>query len=158
MSNVQSGVGSLTDYAEHLDSIGSILAANYPGEVNDLFWITTPQVRTSLQKLVSSEDDQYLVPPPWIQSLKPLTTTALIQTGSSPDEHISMIGDFRECLLGVRPGGLILEVFRTGFATDNQGAEYDALAGCGLMIRLFHRVDVAVLRPDWISYMENIAV
>lgn len=153
--NEQTSVGFLSDYSEHLDAIIDILNANFDGEVSDLVWLTSPKVAGALAKLTDG-DDNPLVMPDWLKSMRCLMTTNLVELSDSPDTYYSIVGSFRDVILGVRSSGLQVELLRTGSAVDGGGNTFNALTGLGMFIRCYMRMDCCCLYPAHLNVLSGI--
>ena len=72
---------------------------------------------------------QPLRPTPWAADLRRFSTTSISTTeGGSSDESYMLVGDFRQCLVGMRTSGINLEVLREGTVTDSSGESWNATA------------------------------
>ena len=74
---------------------------------------------------------QPLRPTPWAADLRRFSTTSISTTeGGSSDESYMLVGDFRQCLVGMRTSGINLEVLREGTVTDSSGESWNATSSC----------------------------
>ena len=154
--NEVTGVGTPTDYAEVSDAVGDIFNANYAGEPSKLAWIMHPRDAKTYDGLTDSTG-QPLQPTPWAAAVRRLTTTSLPSTeGGGSNESASLVGDFSQCIIGVRTSGAVIQILDSGQVTDGSNKTHNAASQMKKLIRAYMRADVALLRPTWFTKLEGI--
>ena len=138
-------------------AITSILAANYPGDVSDLAWIMNPTIGGTYDGLVTgiSSDNTPLEPTPWVRQLQRLFTTNLA-VASSPEQYNMVVGDFRECLVGMRTSGVVIDVLDQGQVTDSDSVSWNATTQFMRFVRARIRVDALLMRPTWFTVLSGV--
>jgi HK97 family phage major capsid protein len=119
--------GAVATYDDLIDGIQSVEEANGVPSA----WITTPAIKATLSKLTG--DDQYLAPPVGVAELERFVTTTC-------PVGVSYLGDFTQCVLGVRKGQQIeLSTTAGDFFTKHQ-----------VGVKIVFRGDFNCLRPSHI--------
>ena len=67
-----------------------------------------------------------------------------------------LVGDFRQCLVGMRTSGINIEVLREGTVSDSSGDSFNATTQLLRHVRAYMRVDVALLRPTWFTVLSGV--
>lgn len=153
--NSIAAVGTPSDYSKVTEAVGDILAANYSGEPDGLAWILHPRDGETFDKLKDTTG-QPLQPTPWASKLKRFSTTSLPTTGGGGTESTSIVGDFSQCLIGLRTNGVVVRVLDSGQVTDSNGYTHNAASELKRLIVAYLRADVAVLRPTWFTALTGI--
>ena len=154
-------IGTPTDYSHATQAVGKILQDNFQGATSELSWITHPRDAETYDGLVDTTG-QPLMPTPWAQSLQKRHTTSLPTDGGvGNDESSSIIGAFREVILGTRLRGLMIRVLDSGQVDvkDSAGATTETINAATQLMKLIvcHiRADVCVLRPSWFVKLTGI--
>jgi len=139
-------VGTPTSYAHISDAVEKVLTANYQGQVADLGWVSHPRDLATLDKLQAT-DDQPMQPSVWASQLQRFSTTSIpTNLGGGSDESWSLVGDFSQCIIGLRYAGTRVEVFREGSVTG-----HNAVEDAKVLIRGLMRMDVGVARPGFFT-------
>ncbi|MEN1679878.1 MAG: phage major capsid protein [Planctomycetota bacterium] len=153
--NTITAVGIPTNYTAPTSAIQSILAANYPGDVSRLAWLRNPRDGATYDGLTDSIG-QPLQPTPWASRLRPdYTTSFATDGGAANDESQMIIGDFSQVIFGMR-SGVRFETFRSGMVNHSDGAVVNAFSQLGILLRAYMRVDVAVMRPSWMTVLNGV--
>jgi HK97 family phage major capsid protein len=154
--NAINTVGTPANYSKFSLAIGDIMAANYPGTVEQLAWINHPRTDDTLDGLADTTG-QPLQPTPRVQKLRRYSTTSLpINEGGGTDESVSVVGDFSQLVVGMRTRGITIRVLDAGTVTDSVGDSINANTQLMRHIVAYVRADVAVLRPSWFTVMDGI--
>lgn len=155
--NTQTSVGTPTTYGQITTAITSILNANYQGDISSLAWIMNPTIGGTYDGLKTgiSSDNTPLEPTPWVRQLRRMYTTNLAATGS-PQAYNMVIGDFRECLVGMRTSGVVIDVLDSGSVTDTDGDTWNATTQYMRFVRARIRVDAVLMRPTWFSVLSGV--
>ena len=154
--NTITSVGTPTSYSHLTSAIKSIFEANYDRELRDMAWITNPRDGATYDGLADTTG-QPLRPTPWAADLRRFSTTSISTTeGSGSNESYMLVGDFRQCLVGMRTSGINLEVLREGTVTDASGDSWNATTQLLRHVRAYMRVDVALLRPTWFTVLSGV--
>jgi HK97 family phage major capsid protein len=143
--NQISAVGTPTDYNKFIDAHVDVLNAN--GEPDA--WIMNPTTVGSLAKLptgLAGDKTQLRTPAPLDTLPRFVTTTLVNNGGAGTNESASIIGDFDMLGLAMRTG-LTLEASRTAA---------DTMSKAEVLIRLYARIDVAILRPKFFTRLIGI--
>lgn len=155
-TNVTTSVGTPASYAKITDAVGKILKENYPGEVSSLAWILHPRDAMTFDGLVDTTG-QPKQPTPWAEQLQRLSTTSLpTDEGGGSNESISIIGDFSQCVVGMRNEAISVRIIEAGEVEDAAGVKLNAVSQFAQFIVAHLRADVALLRPTWFTVMEDI--
>jgi HK97 family phage major capsid protein len=137
--------GALTGYDHFLDGYGMVLNANGAPDA----WVMNPTVQMGLAKTatgLAGDKTQLRVPVP-LDTLPKFVTTSLVNNGGvGANESASIIGDFDMLGLALRTG-LTLEASRTAA---------DVMSKVEVLIRLYARIDVAILRPKFFTRIKGI--
>ena len=107
-------------------------------------WIMNPTTQIALAKTptgLSGDKTQLRMPQPLDTLPKFVTTTLVNNGGVGTNESASIIGDFDMLGLAMRTG-LTLEASRTAA---------DVMTKVEVLIRLYARMDVAILRPKFFT-------
>lgn len=154
--NAITGVGTPASYAKVTEAVGDILAANYPGEVSALSWAMNPRDAETFDALVDLQG-QPKQPTPWAASLKKLHTTSLPSAdGGGGNESSMIVGDFSQVLIGMRTTGVVVQILDSGQVTDADGKSFNAASQLMRFIRCYARMDVAVMRPTWLTKLTGV--
>jgi HK97 family phage major capsid protein len=154
--NTITSVGTPTSYSHLTSAIKSIFEANYDRELRDMAWITNPRDGATYDGLADTTG-QPLRPTPWAADLRRFSTTSISTTeGGGGNESYMLVGDFRQCLVGMRTSGINLEVLREGAVTDSSGDSWNATTQLLRHVRAYMRVDVALLRPTWFAVLSGV--
>lgn len=155
--NAITSVGTPTDYTDPSEAIRDILTANYSGPVSGLKWILHPRDGFSYDGLVAALEGQPQRKTPWISEVEQLYTTSIaIDEGGGDNESYSVLGDFSQMLIGVRPSGVVFRRLNAGTATGTDGKTYNAVTQLLEHLVAHVRIDVALMRPSWFSLMSGI--
>lgn len=155
--NSQTGVGTPSNYSQITTAVRDILAANYPGEIQDLAWVMNPTVGGTYDGLVTgiSSDNTPLEPTPWVRQLMRLYTTNLAATGS-PQSYNTIVGDFSQLLVGMRTSGVVIDVVDGGSVTDSDSISWNATSQFLRHVRARIRVDSVVMQPGFFSVLSGV--
>ena len=154
--NLVDSVGTPANYAKVSEAVGKIMRANYPGAVDDLTWIQSPRDAETYDQLVAT-DGQPLQPTPWAAALRRAATTSLpTDLGAGSNESESVVGDFSQCLVGMRTTGINIRVLDAGEIDDVDGFTHNAASQLKKLIVCYMRADVALLRPSWFTVLDGI--
>ena len=154
--NSITSVGTPTSYSHLTSAIKSIFEANYDRELRDMAWVTNPRDGATYDGLADTTG-QPLRPTPWAADLRRFSTTSISTSeGGGSNESYMLVGDFRQCLVGMRTSGINLEVLREGTVTDAAGDSWNATTQLLRHVRAFMRVDVALLRPTWFTVLSGV--
>ena len=138
--NEIAAAGTPADYSKFVDAYVDVLNAN--GVPNA--WVMNPATVGSLSKLptgIAGDKTQLRMPTP-LDTLPRFVTTTLVNNGGVGDnESASIVGDFSMLGLAMRTG-LTLEASRTAA---------DTMSKVEVLIRLYARMDVAILRPKFFT-------
>jgi hypothetical protein len=96
-----------------------------------------------------------LEPTPWVRQLMRHYTTNLAASGS-PQMYNMIVGDFRECLVGMRTSGVVIDVLDAGQVTDSNSETWNATTQFLRFIRARIRVDSILMRPTWFSVLSGV--
>ena len=155
-TNATLTVGTPANYAKITDAVGKILNANYPGELSSLAWILHPRDAQTFDGLVDTTG-QPKQPTPWAAQLQRLSTTSLPTTeGGGSNESCSIIGDFSQCVVGMRNEALSVRIIEAGEVEDAAGVKINAVSQFAQFVVAHLRADVALLRPTWFTVLEDI--
>lgn len=136
-------VGTVADYNELVDAWVKVLTAN--GTPNG--YIVTPKLAGQLEQLVAGVDGQYLKAPASIAGLERFISSMLpTNLGVGTNESVAFLGDFTQCLFGVRQG-MLLEV------TNSGGTAFD---NHQVLIKLTWRGDFAITNPTHLVKLTGI--
>jgi len=153
--NTIATVGTPTDYSAMTSAVSAILAANYPGEIGGLSWITNPREGETFDGLTDTTG-QPLNPTPWAGALKRFSTTSLPSTeGGGSDESVSIIGDFSQVLVGMKGSGITVRILDSGQVSDGT-VTHNAASELKKLVVAHMRADVALLRPAWMTVLSGI--
>lgn len=153
--NTIAGVGTPADYTKVSAAVGSILDANYQGEVSGMSWITNPRDGLTFDGLTDTTG-QPLNPTPWAGDLRRLSTTSLpADEGGGSNESVSIIGDFSQVLVGMRTTGVNIRILDSGQVSD-ANETHNATSQLKKIIVAHLRADVALLRPSWMTVLSGI--
>jgi HK97 family phage major capsid protein len=155
--NTIGSVGLPANWANPSAATGDILAANYPHDVSELAWISHPAV-AEIYDGVKDTTNQPLAMTPWVSQLKRFYTSALPSTEGGGAEHVGIVGDFREVLVGMRTDGVVVEVLSSGSATDSDSTTWNAASQLMRFIRCYIRLDVALMHPSWLTVSSGITL
>jgi len=134
--------GGTISYQDFSNAVQQVAAAN--GEAKAAIY--HPQTAGDLDRLLDG-NGQWLVPPDSFKGLKHLTTTQVpITLGAGEDETEAYVGDFSHLWLGVR----------TQARVEASREANDAFKKLQVLIRVYARVDVAVVRPAHFSVIQGI--
>ena len=154
--NSITSVGTPTSYSHLTSAIKSIFEANYDRELSEMAWISNPRDGATYDGLADTTG-QPLRPTPWAADLRRYSTTSISTTeGGGGNESYMLVGDFRQCLVGMRTSGINLEVLREGTVTDASGDSWNATTQLLRHVRAYMRVDVALLRPTWFTVLSGV--
>jgi HK97 family phage major capsid protein len=154
--NSITSVGTPTSYSHLTSAIKSIFEANYDRELSEMAWISNPRDGATYDGLADTTG-QPLRPTPWAADLRRFSTTSISTTeGGGGNESYMLVGDFRQCLVGMRTSGINLEVLREGTVTDASGDSWNATTQLLRHVRAYMRVDVALLRPTWFTVLSGV--
>ena len=124
--------------------------------MRDMAWISNPRDGATYDGLADTTG-QPLRPTPWAADLRRFSTTSISTTeGGGGNESYMRVGDFRQCLVGMRTSGINLEVLREGTVTDASGDSWNATTQLLRHVRAYMRVDVALLRPTWFTVLSGV--
>jgi HK97 family phage major capsid protein len=143
------GIGT-PNYADAIDAVRRILAANHPGAMDRLSWVMNPREWATYAGLVSTgagADGQPLQAPPALDALRRFTTTQI--------DGRMIVGDFSAAVLGIR-SGVQVEVLNGGSATDAGGLTLDAVSNDCQFMRITVRFDVGIMRPTWFVVLDGV--
>jgi HK97 family phage major capsid protein len=152
--NAITGVGTPTDYSDISLAVGDVMAANYPGEVEGLSWISSPRTDDTYDGLQDTTN-QPLMPTPRVAKLKRFSTTALPENEGS-SEAVSIVGDFSQLVFGMRTNSVNIRILEAGTVTDDSGDTWNAASQLLKHIVCYIRADVALLRPTWFTVLSGI--
>jgi hypothetical protein len=99
---------------------------------------------------------QPLRPSPWAEQLQKLFTTSISITEGTGADSYSVVGSFKEMLIGMRTTGVQIRRIPAGTATDADGVTHSAVDELKEWIVAFLRADVAILRPSWFTVLSGI--
>ena len=154
--NTITSVGTPTSYSQLTSAIKSIFESNYDRELRDIAWVTNPRDGATYDALADTTG-QPLRPTPWASDLRRFSTTSISTTeGGGSNESYMLIGDFRQCLVGMRTTGVNIEVLREGTVSDSSGDEWNATTQLLRHVRAYMRLDVALLRPSWFTVLSGV--
>ena len=154
--NSITSVGTPTSYSHLTSAIKSIFEANYDRELRDVAWVTNPRDGATYDGLADTTG-QPLRPTPWAADMRRFSTTSIAtDEGGGSNESYMIVGDFRQCLVGMRTSGVNLEVLREGTVTDSSGDSWNATTQLMRHVRAYMRVDVALLRPTWFTVLSGV--
>ena len=154
--NSITSVGTPTNYSHLTSAIKSIFEANYDRELRDVAWVTNPRDGATYDGLADTTG-QPLRPTPWAADMRRFSTTSIAtDEGGGSNESYMIVGDFRQCLVGMRTSGVNLEVLREGTVTDSSGDSWNATTQLLRHVRAYMRVDVALLRPTWFTVLSGV--
>lgn len=145
-------VGSLANFDDFCDAVGMIMDDNFAGAVSDLALIASPRDLRTLAKLKDTTN-QPLNPPQWYRDLRgPFSTTTLGTSGNTN----AIVGDFSQVLIGAKPSGITIRVLESGSATDASSITWNAASQLMKLIAVHSRLDVAILRPQFLTKLLDI--
>ena len=154
--NSITSVGTPTNYSHLTSAIKSIFEANFDRELRDVAWVTNPRDGATYDGLADTTG-QPLRPTPWAADMRRFSTTSIAtDEGGGSNESYMIVGDFRQCLVGMRTSGVNLEVLREGTVTDSSGDSWNATTQLLRHVRAYMRVDVALLRPTWFTVLSGV--
>jgi HK97 family phage major capsid protein len=154
--NTITSVGTPTNYSHLTSAIKSIFEANFDRELRDVAWVTNPRDGATYDGLADTTG-QPLRPTPWAADMRRFSTTSIAtDEGGGSNESYMIVGDFRQCLVGMRTSGVNLEVLREGTVTDASGDSWNATTQLLRHVRAYMRVDVALLRPTWFTVLSGV--
>ncbi len=154
--NSETSVGTPSDWSDLSSAIGQILTANYPGRLEDLSLIYHPRDAQTYADLVDSTTGQPLNPLPWPAAVRKFTTTALsIVEGVGGHESSMLVLDGSQVVVGLRRN-ITVQVFDSGSATDSGGITRGAVSQLLKWIRVYARLDAALLRPSWVTKLTGV--
>ena len=154
--NAITSVGTPTNYSHLTSAIKSIFEANFDRELRDVAWVTNPRDGATYDGLADTTG-QPLRPTPWAADMRRFSTTSIAtDEGGGSNESYMIVGDFRQCLVGMRTSGVNLEVLREGTVTDSSGDSWNATTQLLRHVRAYMRVDVALLRPTWFTVLSGV--
>jgi HK97 family phage major capsid protein len=153
--NTVTSVGTPTNYDEMTTAVKELLVDNYSGDISGLAWIAHPRDYATYDGLVDTTN-QSLRPTQWVGDLKRFSTTELpINGGAGTNESSMIVGDFTQCVLGMRTNGVQIRVSADGIANDGS-SDINATSQLLRWIIAFVRADVAVLRPDHFTALTGV--
>ena len=135
-------------------------AANYQGDVSGLSWISSPRDVDLLSNLKTgiSSDNTPLMMPERVKMLQHFQTTSVdTDEGSGSDESWSIIGDFSQCVVGMRTSGVNIRIASDGTVNDGS-SDINATSQLMRHVVAYMRADVALLRPTWFTVLSGITV
>ncbi len=154
--NTIGSVGTPASYGSISLAVGDIMAANYAGNVEGLSWISGPRTDDTYDGLADTTG-QPLQPTPRVAKLQRLSTTALPENeGAGADEAVSIVGDFRQLVFGMRTNSINVRILEAGTVTDGSGSTWNANTQLLKHIVCYLRADVALLRPTWFTVLSGI--
>lgn len=137
--------GAIAGYDPFLDAYAMVLNANGAPDG----WIMNPTTQIALAKLatgLAGDRTQLRVPMP-LDALPKFVTTSLANNGGEgSNESASIIGDFD--MLGL--------ALRTGLTLEASRVAADTMSKVEVLIRLYARIDVAILRPKFFTRLLGI--
>jgi HK97 family phage major capsid protein len=152
-------VGSIStpdDYSDVTSAVEKVLSANFPGEISALAWVNHPRTAKTYDALEDTTG-QPLQPTPWASQLTRMTTTSLpINEGGGTNEAVGVIGDFTQCVVGMRNEALNIRILEAGEVTDATGVTINAVSQMARFVVAYLRADVALLRPNWFTVLSGI--
>ena len=158
--NTIASVGTPTNYDDYNNAIGDVYAANYQGDVSGLSWISSPRDVDLLSNLKTgiSSDNTPLMMPERVKMLQHFQTTSVdTDEGSGSDESWSIIGDFSQCVVGMRTSGVNIRIASDGTVNDGS-SDINATSQLMRHVVAYMRADVALLRPKWFTVLSGITV
>jgi HK97 family phage major capsid protein len=154
--NTVTGVSTPDDYSDVSNAVYKVMNANYPGEPSALAWVRHPREAKTYDAL-KEVGGQPLQPTPWAAAIQKLQTTSLPTTeGGGGNESIGIIGDFAQCVVGMRTSGLTIRILEAGSVTDSDGITHQAASEMKRLIVAYLRADVVLLRPTWFTLLSGI--
>jgi HK97 family phage major capsid protein len=158
--NTIAAVGTPTTYAHLRQAVGDVLVANYDGDLNRLAWIMNPAVGEVYDGLVTgiSNDNTPLTKSPWVEALRPFMTTTLAASSDSPNQYTMIVGDMSQVTVGMRTSGIRVEVLNEGTVTDASSVDFNATTQFLRHIRAYARLDVAIMRPTWLTVLSGVTL
>ncbi len=141
------------DYSDLETALEKIRLANYVGEDSALSWIRHPRDASQYNRLQDTLM-QPLQPTPGAAALRKFQTTSLpINLGGGAESEM-IVGDFSQIIIGMRTTATI-RILPAG--TVDIGAErFDASEQFGAIVAMHARVDVAVIRPQWLTVVDGV--
>ena len=128
---------------------------NYVGDPSSLAWLMCPKLAESYDQLVDTTG-QPLMPTKWAGSLKQVITNQIPDNLGAGTKTEVFIGDFSQMVFFFRRG-LIIEVLRDGVIQNKvtSAIEHNLLQEYKLVLRASWRVDVILMRPNWLTVLHN---
>ena len=156
--NSQTGIGSLSSYDQIIVGIRQIMQSNYPGAVENLSWITGPEIAASFASLKTglTNDHSPLPKPDWVMKLNQFVTTSLGAQATSPLTYQNLIGPFDQILVGFRNAGMTVQILDAGTAVDASGDSWNAVTQHLRFLRISLRMDFCVMQPTWFAKLDAI--
>jgi len=136
-----------TTYNDVSNAVKEVLKDNYNGAIEDLAWVSHPDVLALYDQLADTTN-QPMLPTPWVAALRKFATTTL----AAPTDGDMIVGDFSQVLIGVRTAGITIRVVDGGTMTGGG----DAVDAYSRTIVAAMRRDVAILQPTWFTHVENV--
>jgi len=154
--NTIASVGTPSDYSKFSLAVGDIMAANYPGEVSGLSWITNARTDDTLDVLEDSTGQPLQMTPRVSQLRRYSTETLPSDEGGGSDEAVSIVGHFPQLVFGMRTNSAIVRILDSGTVTDASSDTWNANTQLLKHIVVYLRADVALLRPSWFTVLTGI--
>lgn len=142
------------DYLDLESAIELIRANDYPGETSGLSWVMNPRDASQYGRLQAS-DLQPLRPTPGAAALRQFQTTSLPTDLGSGSASEMIVGDLSQVIVGVRTGASV-RFLPAGSVNDGSGNTINAASDFAVLIAVHLRVDVAVIRPSWITVVNGV--
>ncbi len=146
--------GVPADYTIPSNVIAALLNANCPTPLDQLTWIRHPSVAALYDQLVATAGET-VQPSPWVSQVKSLHTTALPSTEGGGAEHVEILGDFSQVVVGLRTSGMQVEILREGSVSDGT-TTFNATSQLLRHIRVYLRADMIIQQPTWLSLMSEV--
>ncbi|GAI70510.1 unnamed protein product, partial [marine sediment metagenome] len=135
--------GALTNYDDFSEAWQNVQEKNGPAEGMSV--ILAPRTIGELDRL--KVENKKLEPPDSWGMMKKFSTNQIpMDLGTGENESEAFVGQFRQCLIGMRTD-VAIEISRT--------AE-DAFKKFKVLIRAYLRADVIIIRPDWLCVVHGI--
>ena len=134
------------------------MQSNYPGAVENLSWITGPEIAASFASLKTglTNDNSPLPKPDWVMKLNQFVTTSLGAQATSPLTYQNLIGPFDQILVGFRNAGMTVQILDAGTAVDASGDSWNAVTQHLRFLRISLRMDFCVMQPTWFAKLDAI--
>lgn len=152
--NAIGSVGTPTDYNHISNAVGDVMAANYPGSISDLAWVSHPRDDDVIDQLADSTG-QPLQPTPRVSQVQRFSTTSIATNeGGGSNESYAVVGDFSQVIVAMRTN-LQVRVTADGIASDGT-TDLNATSQLARLFIAYMRLDVAVVRPTWLTLLTGI--